>query len=66
MEIKGDTINALKRATLTELWSEIGKRFRIQYGRIQMAFHKGLPSEYAELDLRVYENDLDKEKRFGN
>ena len=58
MELRGEILKALQRATTTELWCEIGKRFRIQYGKIQMAFHNGRPSEYAELDIRIHEKDL--------
>lgn len=39
--------------TLNELWQEIGKRLNIQFGKIQMAFHNGKPSAYANIDLKV-------------
>lgn len=39
--------------TLNELWQEIGKRLNIQFGKIQMAFHNGKPSAYANIDMKV-------------
>lgn len=43
----------LSTHTLNELWQEIGKRLNIQFGKIQMAFHNGKPSAYANIDMKI-------------
>lgn len=42
----------LTRLTTIDLWAEIGRRYRITFGKIQVAFHGGRPSEYVNIDER--------------
>lgn len=53
----------LSTHTLNELWQEIGKRLNIQFGKIQMAFHNGRPSAYANIDMKV---KVEQEKNTQN
>lgn len=46
-------VDILKRVQTLDLWAELGRRFNVKYGKIQMAFHGGKPSTYADVDLRV-------------
>ena len=43
----------LSKFSLSELWNEIGRRLNIKFGRVQMAFHNGKPSTYANIDLKI-------------
>jgi hypothetical protein len=43
----------ISKISLSELWHEIGKRLNVQFGKVQMAFHNGKPSTYANIDLKV-------------
>lgn len=43
----------ISKISLSELWNEIGKRLNVQFGKVQMAFHNGRPSTYANIDLKV-------------
>lgn len=43
----------LKQIKTMDLWAELGRRFNIQYGKLQVAFHRGKPSEYVDVDQRV-------------
>ncbi len=43
----------ISKITLNDLWLEIGKRLNLQFGKVQMAFHNGKPSSYANIDLKV-------------
>jgi len=45
--------NEISKISLSELWLEIGKRLNVQFGKVQMAFHNGKPSTYANIDLKV-------------
>lgn len=45
--------NEISKISLSELWHEIGKRLNVQFGKVQMAFHNGKPSTYANVDLKV-------------
>lgn len=46
-------VNEISKLSLSELWQEIGKRLNLQFGKVQMAFHNGRPSTYANIDLKV-------------
>lgn len=43
----------LTKITLSELWAEIGKRLNLKFGKVQMSFHNGKPSPYANVDLKI-------------
>jgi hypothetical protein len=49
----------LDHVTLRELWSEIGRRLNIAYGKIQMTFHGGKPTNFIDIDQRI---DLTKKE----
>lgn len=49
--------NDLSSVCLADLWNEIGKRLNIGFGKIQMSFHNGKPSTYANLDLKIKTDD---------
>jgi hypothetical protein len=36
-----------------DLWAEIARRLNITYGKVQMTFHDGRPSEYTHLDIKI-------------
>lgn len=38
------------------LWSELARRYRIKYGRLEKLFHDGKPSEYTSIELKQKEN----------
>lgn len=48
-------VNAIEisKLSLNDLWLEIGKRLNLQFGKVQMAFHNGKPSSYANIDMKV-------------
>lgn len=43
----------LSKISLDDLWNEIGRRLNIRFGKIQMVFHNGKPSPYANLDVKI-------------
>lgn len=43
----------LSRFSLSDLWNEIGRRLNIKFGKVQIAFHNGKPSTYANIDLKI-------------
>ena len=47
----------LKSIKTVDLWAELGRRFNVKYGKIQMAFHGGRPSDCAALEMSVNVND---------
>lgn len=48
-----DVKQLLSQFSTMELWAELGRRFKIEYGKIQMAFHRGRPSGIAEIDFKI-------------
>ena len=38
---------------LTDLWAEIGRRLNLKFGKVQMSYHNGKPSQYANVDLKI-------------
>lgn len=52
IQAKGLSLD-LSKVSLNDLWVEIGKRLNLQFGKIQMAFHNGKPSTYANIDIKV-------------
>lgn len=53
----------LSKISLIELWNEIGKRLNLKFGKIQMSFHNGRPSPYANVDMKVKTDETtDKEQ----
>lgn len=59
---RGHTME-LSQVSLSDLWVEIGKRLNLQFGKIQMAFHNGKPSTYANIDIKV---KVDTEEQVAN
>lgn len=43
----------LEQIGTSELWTELAKRFDVQFGKIQMAIHNGRPSKFAEIQNRL-------------
>jgi hypothetical protein len=52
-EFKSDLKFWLANAPTIELWRELGRRFKVEYGRVQMSFHKGEPSKYTEIESKI-------------
>ena len=38
---------------LSDLWAEIGRRLNLKFGKVQMSYHNGKPSQYANVDLKI-------------
>jgi hypothetical protein len=53
MKDKGENLDFLRLVKTRDLFRELGKRLNIKYGKIEMKFHQGEPSEYANIDYRV-------------
>jgi len=53
METGTKLLTILDKATTSEIWVELAKRFGIKFGKIQMSIHDGRPSKYAMVDLKV-------------
>ena len=43
----------LKDVSTKSLWTELARRLKVKYGKIQMSFHKGEPSNFTQLDITV-------------
>jgi hypothetical protein len=43
----------LSTITLSDLWAEIGRRLNLKFGKVQMSYHNGKPSQYANVDLKI-------------
>jgi hypothetical protein len=48
----------LSKFSISDLWAEIGRRLNLKFGKVQMSFHNGKPSDYANLDMRVKTDEL--------
>lgn len=48
-----DSNTSIDRLTTAEICSELGNRFKVRYGKIQITFHEGRPAEFVEIDLRA-------------
>lgn len=44
--------------SVQELFEEIAKRFKVRYGRIQMAIHAGRAKGYANVDMSLKLDDI--------
>jgi hypothetical protein len=53
MEKKMGNKSELSKCSILDLWTEIGKRLNLQYGKVQMSYHNGKPSAYANVDLKI-------------
>ena len=53
METRAGMMKQLETITTMDLWAELGRRFNVKYGKIQMAFHGGRPSDCTSLEMRV-------------
>ena len=51
--IKTESTTDLAKISLSDLWAEIGRRLNLKFGRVQMTYHNGKPSPYANLDLKI-------------
>ena len=43
----------LAKISLSDLWAEIGRRLNLKFGKVQMTYHNGKPSPYANVDLKI-------------
>jgi hypothetical protein len=43
----------LSTIALSDLWTEIGRRLNLKFGKVQMSYHNGKPSQYANVDLKI-------------
>ena len=46
-------ISDLSTVALSDLWTEIGRRLNLKFGKVQMSYHNGKPSQYANVDLKI-------------
>lgn len=53
MKSEYNKLESLDAFKTQELWQEIGRRLNVTYGRVQMVFHGGKPSDFTEIDLKV-------------
>lgn len=49
------TVNTTELAniSLSDLWAEIGRRLNLKFGKVQMTYHNGKPSPYANVDIKI-------------
>lgn len=50
---KANCLTDLSKIALSELWAEIGRRLNLKFGKVQMSYHNGKPSQYANVDLKI-------------
>lgn len=53
METKIEKQREISKCSIFDLWTEIGKRLNLQFGKVQMSYHNGKPSAYANVDLKI-------------
>jgi|AntRauTorckE6833_2_1112554.scaffolds.fasta_scaffold294461_1 hypothetical protein len=51
--MKANCRSELSNISLGELWAEIGRRLNLKFGKVQMCYHNGKPSQYANVDLKI-------------
>jgi len=50
---KANGLTDISTIALTDLWAEIGRRLNLKFGKVQMSYHNGKPSQYANVDLKI-------------
>lgn len=51
--IKANCLTDISTIALSDLWAEIGRRLNLKFGKVQMSYHNGKPSQYANVDLKI-------------
>lgn len=51
--LKSNCRSELSGISLSDLWAEIGRRLNLKFGKVQMSYHNGKPSHYANVDLKI-------------
>ena len=61
MNEKKKLLEIIQRIDVQDIWFELARRYKVQYGKIEKSFHGSRPSEYTKIELKYKEETHDVE-----